>query len=240
MSDKRIASFEELNKLAESRARAYGFLSSIYNQIPSVDFVKKVLDEAFLSLLSSLATAEALEEIKEGLNIVKGFVEKARREPLEDVHLEISVERTRLFRGISHDYGPPPPYESVYREGRVMGKVTTEVVKSYAEAGLSLSEDHKDPSDSIGIELEFMRYLCEKEAGSWRGKDKKNALKYLQSEKRFLEEHVTTWVPQFCQKVLEKAKLDFYKGMAKITRGFIESDHQLVNSLFSLGTFDVT
>ena len=41
-------------------------------------------------------------------------------------------------------------------------------------------------------------------------------------EKMFIDDHLFRWVPRFCDKVTEDAKLSFYREMAKLTKSFIE------------------
>ena len=52
MPDKEFATFELLLRLSEVRSKIYSFLSSIYVQIPSDDFVNRLRKEDFYAFLS--------------------------------------------------------------------------------------------------------------------------------------------------------------------------------------------
>jgi TorA maturation chaperone TorD len=227
----------QLSELAEARSKIYGLLSSIYLKIPNRDFVKILVDKNFNMHMVSLShSANLPREMKDGVKIVEGFIERSKDKSLEELRNALAVEYARLFRGVKRFYSPPPPYESVYIDkGLVMGESTVKVKKKYAEAGVSLTNNFKgEPPDHIGFELNFMRHLCSEEAGAWRRDLQNVALKYLDMESRFLHEHLTRWVPKFCDVVVDEAELDFYRGMAKITKGFISFDRDRVDVFISM------
>ena len=120
-------------------------------------------------------------------------------------------EYTRLFVGpgrpIAH------PYESVYREGRVMGDCTLAVRECYAEEGLG-PEDHLLP-DHVAVELEFMAHLARKEAEAWEEGDSDRAETCLRQQESFLREHLARWLPSFCQRVLAGEAHPFYADLAQ-------------------------
>lgn len=222
----------ELSKLAEHRSRIYGFLSSFYNGVPKEEFINKLLSEGFLVELENLATL-AEGELREGAELLEQFLRLNSERRLEELTEELAVEFTRLFRGIKPKYSPPPPYESVYRnEGRVMGASTLRVINTYLEAGFALNEEFGGPPDYIGTELKFLALASYREAESWKKGDMKEAERLLKVQKRFVEEHALAWIPNFCDVILQEAESEFYKGVAKLTRGFLKLDaEQLTEAL---------
>lgn len=236
MPEKTTLTSEEFLRLAEVRSQIYSFLSSIYIQIPSLDFVKKLLDKESSSFLSTIPLDDGLpQEMLEGLEDIQKFISTSKGKTVEEVQQSLNVDRTRLFRGLMADYSPPPPYESVYREETqlLMGKSTIAVREIYAKAGVGVPDDYKEPPDYIGIELDFMRFLAQKEAKSWKNKKRANALGYLKKEGDFLEGHIAKWVPRFCDKVIDMATLDFYRGIAKMTKGFITDDREKIEGFIN-------
>ena len=194
---------EKLSELAEFRSKIYGFLSSVYIQIPSHNFVKTLLGEEVSSFLSTLPPNIGLPQgMEEGLEDIQRFIETSSGQAVEEVHQGLSVDYTRLFRGIMPGYGPPPPYESVYRDGGrvLMGRSSVEVQRKYAAAGVQTPAEYNEPPDYIGLELDFMRFLAEKEAECWRKDERDSALAYLNMERDFLDEHIMKWIPGFCDK----------------------------------------
>jgi TorA maturation chaperone TorD len=147
----------------------------------------------------------------------------------------LKLEHTRLFVGPGHV--PAPPYESVYRQdvpvferGLLMGRPTIHLRQQYAAAGLQLASDYTDLPDHIAAELEFMSFLCSKEAGAWRAGDEKVALGHASTQRLFLAEHLCRWVPAFCRAVAQHAQLDFYRAMGRLTQPFLDADQQSLNT----------
>ena len=100
-----------------------------------------------------------------------------------------------------------------------------------ATFGALLPDQYKgEPPDHISFELDFMSFLCDKEAEAWKNKDSKEALKFLNLEKDFLDNHLTRWVHSFCNKIIDAGRSGFYRGVAKITSGFIKFDHAQIET----------
>ncbi len=133
----------------------------------------------------------------------------------------LTMAYTRLFLGP----GQPLvyPYESAYIEGQLMGEVTAQVVACYAEAGLQLSMAERELPDHVSVELAFMTYLIGQEA--WHPARRRM---WRQYQKRFLQEHMACWLPQFCKKVEEIANHPFYAEAASATKDLIEKDINLL------------
>ncbi|BAS26152.1 TorD/DmsD family molecular chaperone [Limnochorda pilosa] len=110
-------------------------------------------------------------------------------------------------------------------------QATVAVIRAYADAGLALSEETHDQPDFIGIELEFMRCLTKQEAEAWAQGDSAQAQESLQREQSFLRDHLARWVNGFCRRMEDEAELDFYRGVALLTRFLVKSDLEYVASL---------
>ncbi len=214
-------------EVAEARSQVYGLLSTFYLELPDLKLLEGIFDAKFHHHFSSIVSEFQTAGIKEGLELIAGFAAAFRTHPREDVLKLISIDRTRLLRGVSQQYSPPPPYESVYRDDRLWGKSTEEVSQICGRLGVKLSEELSEPPDYIGIELDLMRLICwgEKEAWQTSGIDK--AREYLEVGNEFLRQHVLQWVPEFCEQMYRRADLDFYRGISRLTRGFVEYDSRL-------------
>ncbi len=221
-------------EIAVRRSTIYAFLSRFYNGVPTEDFVARMLTEGFQKELKALAQL-AEGELREGAELLEQFLRLNRERELEKLTEELAVEFTRLFRGIKKGYSPPPPYESVYLgEGRVMGVATQRVMSKYLKAGFALNEEYGGPPDYIGTELKFLALASYREAESWRKGDRKEALRLLRVQKSFLEEHILAWVPRFCDVMLQEAESDFYRGVAKLTRGYVNLDAEQLKEVLEL------
>lgn len=214
-------------ELAQARSKLYQLLAMVYAGPPSLDFLKFLAgwvasvnkDEGHSQLLS--------HQMRHSLSILDRFFEKGNFG--EELGETVSVEFTRLFRGVKPHYSPPPPYESVYREesGSVFGESTVAVHQKYLHFGLDLPEGVSgEPPDHVSFELEFLHNLCSKEADAWDRGNEEEALRMMRAEKEFLGEHLLAWLPKFCDKIREYDRLGFFRGLADLTEGWVAFDCQ--------------
>jgi TorA maturation chaperone TorD len=214
--------------VAEARRSVYDLLSAFYLTLPDQKMVNGIFDPDFEKELSAVVSAFENGEMQEGLKLIANFVSCFKNQPQEEILRRIAVDRTRLLRGISEKDSPPPPYESVYRGEWLWSHSTTEVSRFYCKLGVTLPEAWIESPDYLGIELDFMRLLCQSEEEAWRNDQPEKALEHLGKGMDFLKDHLLKWVDQFCEKMYEVADLDFYKGLAKLTSGFLKHDSHLV------------
>ena len=85
--------------------------------------------------------------------------------------------------------------------------------------------------DHICVELEFMQQVTGAESRGWLPQGNGNAADCLYAENEFLNKHLAAWVPAFCDKVVNTAELSFYKEMAVLTVGFVQSEQEGVEQL---------
>jgi DMSO reductase family type II enzyme chaperone len=156
--------------------------------------------------------------------IVDGVIESLEipESQAEQALCTLEIEYNRLFVGPGRPQAPS--YESVYRDprGLVMGPAAQDVERRYAEAGLALVPDHHDPPDHVATELGFMAYLAMRETEA-QGEE---ALAWLNRQRAFLRDHLTAWLPRFCQRVREVSRHPFYAALAELTVTFVSLDAQ--------------
>jgi TorA maturation chaperone TorD len=219
-ADKKEKSFA----LAQARRSVYEMLSAYYLELPDQRMVHKTFDPDFDRGLSTVAPRFETGEMKEGLRLISNFISSFKKESEEEILKRIAIDRTRLFRGISEKHSPPPPYESFYREQRLCGEASAEVYRFYSRLGVTLPEEWTETPDYLGVEIDFMRLLCHREEEAWLNKQPEKALELLEVSLDFLKDHLLKWAPSFLDKMYEMADLDFYRGLAKLTGGFLKYD----------------
>jgi TorA maturation chaperone TorD len=142
-------------------------------------------------------------------------------------------EYHRLFVGPARL--PVPPYESVYREGwQVFGETTLDVKRRYAEAGYTLDPSFIELPDHVAVELAFMALLAEEEAKAWEAQDTAAASAWLARERTFLDDHLSRWLPAFCDRLLASTETSFYRRLAVELREFVTLDAEGVKALTGL------
>jgi DMSO reductase family type II enzyme chaperone len=126
---------------------------------------------------------------------------------------------------------PCPPYEGFYNSGVSKTEVMLDVSAFYRHFGLVMSQEEgkRELSDYLCAELEFLHFLTFKEAQA-RDENEQELLKgYILAQKDFLERHMITWLPKFCDKVQAEEGLPFYPRLALVTQTFINSDYEMVS-----------
>jgi len=178
-----------------------GLFSSMYLCKPT-----KAAIESWKILLAE-EVPDFMSGLKESINRIDSDSEKQLADLL--------WEYTRLFIG---PYKLPcPPWESVYTSGKrlMMQEAYDEVRDLYSEVGLKIDHPNIMP-DHIGTELNFLAVLYIKISD-----DHEKRPYYKDIAKRFLDEHLKRWIPQFTLDMEEAANIKFYKALAKVTRDFI-------------------
>ena len=95
----------------------------------------------------------------------------------------------------------------------------------YLERGLMADPDvYRTMDDNIGLMLEYRGNVCEELAAALEADDEEKAVAILKEQKEFVKKHLTNWVFSFTADVVKYSESDFYKGVAKITNGFIKKE----------------
>jgi len=202
---------------AVARSQVYGLLAMIFRAEPTEALLQTWKNPQVLSVFSEL-----------GIALGKEFYQKSEKALVE----ELAVEYARLFLGPSE---PISPHESVHNEmdggdwGALWGPETVKVKRFIESAGLEYTPDYTGIPDHISVELEFLQKLSMRESAAWAEGDTEGALYGLKMEKMFIQDHLFKWVPLFCDKIIAKANMPFYREMAKVTKGFLEFDKEKID-----------
>jgi len=201
----------EMDITAEQRTNIYGFLSIVYLQEPNREFIKSLRESNISDVLNG-ADLHFEEQNDVSDKFLNGLV----------------LEYTRLFVGPGKHISP---YESVYKDNEnALWSETTAEVKNFIESsGLEYSSSWTGLPDHIGVELEFMQRITCHEKEAWLRGDKETTILCLELEKKFIDEHLSQWVPVFCDKVRKETQVAFYGEMAEFTCQFINLDNMLIN-----------
>ena len=210
---------EEFQQLMKARQNVYDLLRCFFLQEPAEEFLLALKKENILIDLIGYH-----KDLDEGVELISSVIFPAEI----SAHVPgLLLEFTRLFIGPV----PIPLYESVYRSetGLLMQEKTLEVRKKYLEAGLVINPEEAIPDDHIGAELEFVFYLCQKsiQAENAARRDFFKEIQYC-----FLKEHLTAWVSPFCDRLWEETESPYFRGVAKLTKGFVHWDYQEIVSHF--------
>jgi len=207
--------------LAQQRSQSYWFAAELLLRRPDEAFLKSLTDTLRQADQATLANNGAMALLQSSLQSTD----------LSQLSTQLGVEYTRLLRGIKQGYGPPPPYESLYRENRLLGETTLAVLRHYQQAGYGELEESVGPQDHIGAELKFMALLCHDEATVWQQEKTSKAMTIRAAQLVFLEQHLLSWVPDYCDRLQQEAQEPFYGAVARLTAELLDEDHMLLQTL---------
>lgn len=117
--------------------------------------------------------------------------------------------------------GPPVPIREDLQTGQRAG-TREEVVRFYEYFGYVLDGRFAWQPDHLSVELEFMHYLCYREAHAGNDAD---ALSFQLAQADFSARHLASWVPRFAANVHALAPGALYARVVAAVRDFIAADH---------------
>ncbi len=200
----------EVREIMRVRRDLYSFLSSLFYGRVTKDFVN--------DLVNGEIRLPEDEEINEGLRIMRRFVEE--RGEIERALIDIEDEFVRLLLGISEKI--PVSKSELFGEGGY-GKISLEVEEKMRKLGY-VQINKSLPPDHIAMELDFMSVLIESSLDEDR--DIKDCLK---EQLEFLQDEMLSWIPEVLDRIEEKG--EFFKGVAKLTRGFLRLDKKIISEI---------
>ncbi|MES9876587.1 MAG: molecular chaperone TorD family protein [Candidatus Sedimenticola sp. PURPLELP] len=207
--------WKDLADSAKSRSEIYGLLTTVFREEPTEAFIMELKGPRLSGALSGM-----------GVTLGDEFSNESEAQLTEALVLEF----TQLFIGPDRHISA---HESVFVEavggaGGLWGEKTVEVKAFIETTGLDYAKEFTGVPDHISVELEFMQKLTEWEADKWNQEDRENA-EYCQIvQRKFLERHLLSWTPQFCDSVMNQAKMTFYSSMADLTKNFMEFERQSI------------
>lgn len=202
---------------ATARGQVYGLLASVFRAEPDREFLKELKGPRFAGAFASLEA---------------DFGNDFQQSTEEDLRESLAIEFTRLFMGPGEHISP---HESIFVNldgdgGGLYGAKTVEVKKFIETTGLSYDDSFTGLPDHISVELEFMGKLAGFESQKWASGDEEAARQCLSVQKMFAEDHLLKWISKFCEQVIAKADLPFYREMARVTSEFVDFDYESIGT----------
>ncbi|MBQ3548719.1 MAG: molecular chaperone TorD family protein [Oscillospiraceae bacterium] len=200
-------------QLVNARANMYRFLSRLY---------LLEVDETLWNALQKMAfpTENANGDLKAGYELMAAYLAANANGDMTAVLDDLAVDYARIFLSAGVAQGKAAfPYESVYtsRKHLVMQDSRMDVVALYAARGVTPSKDNYHvPEDHLGYLCEYMALLIDDGAEA--------------EQKAFLKSHLLNWVSAFTVDMGKYAATDFYRGLAKLSRGFLQMEQGLLGA----------
>ncbi len=214
-----------------ARSRVYSFISASfsYPDAALVEFMQsRILDtENSLLFLESPSSFEAVQSLR-------------------PVVMSLSADQldTEYVRTFGHTISKEcPPYETEYGQAHIFqqSQALADISGFYRAFGLELTPEVNDRLDHLGVELEFMQFLCLKEAHAQIKASSEEPLALCrEAQVKFLGEHLGQWAPGFAQRLDEKAAGSVYGLIGQLLTAFLTFELQAFElELDDLGIPDV-
>lgn len=189
------------------QANCFKLLAACFYEPDKELFLQEGVCDNLAALLEACQGGEAATAAR----MMKAALEEQSEE-------ELQVEFARLFVGPFELVAPP--YGSVYLEGtrRLMGDSTLAVLKMYQEFELAL-DVHEAP-DHIALELEFMHYLCLREANALEENSEDEAHRLAEAQAYFMKNFLGPWLAGFCSSIRNGTDIPYYRHLADCLEGF--------------------
>lgn len=122
-----------------------------------------------------------------------------------------------------------PPYEAEYGQAHIFQKAHTlaDVAGFYRAFGLDLAADSHERADHVSVELEFMHFLCLKEAYALRqGHPEEQLVLCRKAQRKFLQNHLCRWAFGFARRLRAKAGRTLYRQLSQLLASFLAAELQ--------------
>lgn len=204
----------ELTALMNDRMLAYCFLARAYRTAPDASFVE------------ALRVSGAGERPDD--DPLASFFADLGEASREQVRIDLTADYNRLFLGMSSH--PIAPFESVFTStnGLLMQEARDEVVTVFHSEGFMIDPQFDLPEDHLSLELEFMSLMAARTQKALEGGNQTEAARCITVQRVFLEDHLSRWVPAFCEKFAKQARTKFFRGLAAMTTEQIQIDKTLL------------
>jgi TorA maturation chaperone TorD len=221
---------------SEGRRYVYDLLSRLYAREVDEGLLGGLIDAAEDGSLAARfeALAELDERVGKGIDMILDYLRTAAKRDRKEVILELAADYASLFLGIKGT--PPHPSESAYMSAGhlIYQEQRDDVLGIYRDMGVDKVKEFTEPEDHVAVELSFMSYLIGRTVEEVEKGNLGEARRLMGIQGRFLDEHLLKWLHELAKDVEENADVDFYRGLAYLTDGFISLDGLSLKELASM------
>lgn len=211
------ATIEGLRALTAARARFYRLIASLYFTELDEEGIARLAAQDLAQL--SIGNADADAGLTDMAQYLRQHTRNARQE------LAVDFAGSILAAG-SYEERRATPYESVFtsESGMLMQEARDDVYRFYCDAHVQPDASLQTPEDHLSFECEFMATLAERQADALDAGDVEQAHELVLTQQMFHVKHLASWMDAYCDCLLACASTRFYRGVARLTRGFVAED----------------
>ena len=120
-----------------------------------------------------------------------------------------------------------PPYEAEYGQAHIFQKTQTlaDIAGFYRAFGLETAAGSHERVDHVSVELEFMHFLCIKEAHALENRHPVSRIAVCrEAQSKFLLEHLCRWAPGLARRLRARAGGTPYAGLSELLASFLAGE----------------
>lgn len=164
-----------------------------------------------------LLAADAREALRPALDSLRAAV--------TDLDLtQLQSDHRRVFGHI--ESALCPPYETRYDTRHLFQQTQqlADIAGFYRAFSLDISEGAHERPDHLAIELEFLHFVCFKEAYALKHHGPEQVELCRDAEAKFLTDHLLRWAPSFAKRLQGAAGSGFYKQLGALMTAFLSTE----------------
>ena len=218
---------QEIIQVNEGRAGFYRMLGSLYFTELTGEQIERMAQQDF----SGLSGGDEL--IAEGYRDIARYLAKRNASTREK--LAVDYAHTFLAAG-NYETFAATPFESVFTSemGLLMQEARDEVYKMYCAEHIQPDESLHVPEDHVSFEFQFLATLLERMNDALADGNVEEAARYANLSRDFHEAHQLNWIDDLCDAVMDCALTRFYKGVSKVTRGFVHAETEVMSDIVEM------
>ena len=93
----------------------------------------------------------------------------------------------------------------------------------------------REPDDHIGLELGFLAHLASQAVVALKEGNHDDALRALQAQEQFLNEHLARWISLWAKEVNTHARTAFWQGIALLAEGYVNVFQEIISAELAEG-----
>lgn len=211
----------QLVEVNRGRASFYRMLAQLYFKELTAEQVKHLAGMDFSGMSGDDETiAEGYAEMHRYLRHANGGTRQ---------ELACDYAHTFLAAG-NYETFAATPYESVFTSemGLLMQEARDEVYKTFCSQHIQPDESLHLPEDHISFEFEFVATMLDRINDAILDGAFGHACELAQVVSDFHRDHQLNWIDDLCDSIDDVAQTRFYKGVGKVTRGFVHADTEVI------------
>ena len=211
----------QLVEVNRGRASFYRMLAQLYFKELTAEQVKHLAGMDFSGMSGDDET------IAEGYAGIRRYLRHANGGTRQE--LACDYAHTFLAAG-NYETFAATPYESVFTSemGLLMQEARDEVYKTFCSQHIQPDESLHLPEDHISFEFEFVATMLDRINDAILDGAFGHACELAQVVSDFHRDHQLNWIDDLCDSIDDVAQTRFYKGVGKVTRGFVHADTEVI------------